>query len=84
VENRRFFIDFGPPEAALLRTTGFSRTRMNKGVLCITLPAALQKSLGTPEVALPHAVRFVASQEDAERRDTGQQLAKENITWQLE
>jgi hypothetical protein len=27
---------------------------------------------------------FQASAEDAERRDTRQQLAKENITWQLD
>ena len=63
---------------------------MNKGVSCTMLPPGVlrQEVQGrTLKVALPHAVRFMASwtcAEDAGRRDTRQQLAKENITWQLD
>jgi len=61
---------------------------MNKGVLCTTLPPGVSATGSeTLEVALLHAVRFKAPLsfiEDAERRDTRQQLAKENITWQLD
>ena len=60
---------------------------MNKGVSCITLPPGVSRQrLEALKVALPHAVAqsFSKQAEEAERRDTRQQLAKENITWQLE
>jgi hypothetical protein len=61
---------------------------MNTGVLCTTLPPGVSATgKQTFEVALPHAVRFMASSvlaEDAGRRDTRQLQPKENITWQLE